>query len=1097
MIVRSVRRQATIALRKGQAAAAADEVPEWMSRGGPQSRPGRQLVVEFFVGLALACGSTYFAPASWGLSTATTGFLTVLWQVQAASVSLTLALAVFVFGLLPQSRARVTYPVFLKRSWALQIVVLGVVSILLNGIVLLGAGFQLPAKEPGGSDGHGWAVTVAVIVALCSVAAIAFLFAKTISAIDPATTVRADSEYREQAVGQAIHDELFQQMSIKALEHLGYDLTSVVALPYRGRAVVAGASRNAVVRDVSLLRLGILRRYLGWRKMSSPVVLAWPGRQINGRTRLMSLDERAGRGARWFARRCFQVRAAHADALNPALAALLGDAFEQVRADRPVEAKACLETLAALLEQCWQGYTVYGLAYDETIARTMPIWYVPVILRITSALHTMLRAAAVSRDEQIRIVAVRMPHRIAARAIEHGATASIPALLKLHQAMYDAVVDDLTDSGRTGLPTRGAGRGRINRLLSAMLSFSHHDIARRVDFVGSVKYQDAPADEKTRILRLAELAVAQMTTGNEAILALLCRAIVVNDIETLRHTLPLWRIPQTTFVTAVRQADDLREERGDPGMQSDAREFSAREQRLVRAWRQAGVELDAMRLRLLGAALSAEKVSAPLLSPPPTGPVAPIPARVAGYRKRSSASTMPAASGLPDQAVATVLQHLRPARLWQAIATAVDQADHDELRETGEDEINPMGALFFSAGTDTDRLLEVFVRAAILRPELTARQAIQPSFARVYGEAVARIAHEVASQRAWFARYDIDLKTARSRAEAIGVSIGTAADDARCVEELKTLATPLPLDDKRRIEADARNGYSTRDILSRLLHWAGNPARDASASPSGIGELAAWQAHIPRGMLLDILAQPAEYSRFVEEAAEELAGSLLKALLSEVPDDGMRSPVPRSQTAAAVKTAIARLRSARGSFQGLPALAPGICVVVPNDWSLTFDLELSATSRNAHAEQDLARERAAMIDALGLNYPGAEWALVGIVDGVPAIRVNTDVDRIIVVDLSRFATVHLMGLSGITPEGARLEIREPTEASVRNECEQAIARDLASPDPASREAASAPHALEDAIRGRMLMVEIWFAIDGTITVEAPTAATSIELAADT
>src|SRR5215218_3561895 len=44
------------------------------------------------------------APRSAGIPGATTSFLGALWQVQAASVSLALALAVFVFGLLPQVR---------------------------------------------------------------------------------------------------------------------------------------------------------------------------------------------------------------------------------------------------------------------------------------------------------------------------------------------------------------------------------------------------------------------------------------------------------------------------------------------------------------------------------------------------------------------------------------------------------------------------------------------------------------------------------------------------------------------------------------------------------------------------------------------------------------------------------------------------------------------------------------------------------------------------------------------------------------------------------------------------------------------------------
>lgn len=68
----------------------------------------------------------------------------MLWQVQAASVGFVFALAVFVFGLLPQTRGRVTYREFLGRSWALGLVVFNVGSLLFTGLVLLGTGHQVP-----------------------------------------------------------------------------------------------------------------------------------------------------------------------------------------------------------------------------------------------------------------------------------------------------------------------------------------------------------------------------------------------------------------------------------------------------------------------------------------------------------------------------------------------------------------------------------------------------------------------------------------------------------------------------------------------------------------------------------------------------------------------------------------------------------------------------------------------------------------------------------------------------------------------------------------------------------------------------------------
>ena len=78
------------------------------------------------------------------ISAATTILLASIWQVQAASVGLVFALAVFVFGLL-QGRGRLAYREFLRRTGALPLATFNVASLLFNGLVLLGLGHQAPA----------------------------------------------------------------------------------------------------------------------------------------------------------------------------------------------------------------------------------------------------------------------------------------------------------------------------------------------------------------------------------------------------------------------------------------------------------------------------------------------------------------------------------------------------------------------------------------------------------------------------------------------------------------------------------------------------------------------------------------------------------------------------------------------------------------------------------------------------------------------------------------------------------------------------------------------------------------------------------------
>jgi NO-binding membrane sensor protein with MHYT domain len=73
-------------------------------------------------------------PASTGFPAATVSVLEVLWQVQGTSVSLVFALVLFVFGLLPGGRGRLTYREFLRRTHAVGLTLFNIGALLFNGL---------------------------------------------------------------------------------------------------------------------------------------------------------------------------------------------------------------------------------------------------------------------------------------------------------------------------------------------------------------------------------------------------------------------------------------------------------------------------------------------------------------------------------------------------------------------------------------------------------------------------------------------------------------------------------------------------------------------------------------------------------------------------------------------------------------------------------------------------------------------------------------------------------------------------------------------------------------------------------------------------
>ena len=325
-----------------------------------------QSVAGLLVGLVAWIGALTIVgvarPRSSGISAATSGFLAVLWQVQAASVGFVFALAVFVFGLLPQTRGRVTYREFLGRSWALQLVVFNIGSLLFTGLVLLGAGHQVaPASD---SPGYGWSITVASAVSLASVASILILLGRTITAIDPAASSRARNLYAHKALGRALRTELRELACLNVtLGPPGLGVGNGGAGAGTDVCAEGGAARR--VRDVALWALKLLKWHAKRRGLMEPAVRVWPGRTVTPSSVLITIDPGSGPITRWWARRCIRLGRVPPDSLITALEAMHAEVMDHIRAGRPVEATESIQALADLLIPVWQGYAAYGQAYEQ------------------------------------------------------------------------------------------------------------------------------------------------------------------------------------------------------------------------------------------------------------------------------------------------------------------------------------------------------------------------------------------------------------------------------------------------------------------------------------------------------------------------------------------------------------------------------------------------------------------------------------------------------------------------------------------------------------------------------------------------------------
>lgn len=1035
-------------------------------------RSAAGLLAGLAVWVAVLSGAALARSRSAGIAAATTGSLQVLWQVQAASVGLVFALAVFVFGLLPQARGRVTYREFLGRSWALPLVVFNVGSLLFTGLVLLGLGHQVPQSRHAAS--HGWSVTVATVVSLASIASILILLGRTVIAIDPATGMRVRRQHARKAVGKAVRSELRE---LTCLEIMLGPFGPGIGASSPGDAdaemvITARGSAARRVRDVSLRALALLKWHAKRNGRMTPLVHAWPGKIVAQSAPLITIDSASGPVARWWARRCVRLGAARADPLSDALEAMHAEAIEHIRAGRPVEAAEDLEALGDLLEPVWQGYAAYGRPYDQEAAGAFWIYQPTVGARIMQMLDPELRAAAVSADEQIRVLATRVPHGVARSALRHKAAGSIRDGLTPLLSVYDTVIGDLTDGGREQLPVTGLARRRTGAPFRTVLSFTLGDLQREID---RATYQAAGLGVSADAgLDAAEFAILQLSAAHHQLLVMLRRAVQVQDITTLREVLPKWRMPDTSRVRdAFQESQGSVRVDGRPPDGQKAPEALARREDLVQSLDLADNELDAMFFRLFADALQADRETQGERNAPAARPT-----------DQSEVQHSPEPGiGRPDPAVAMVLGVLPATRPWQVLATAVETARHDWFRPPRDEEILPAGVIVTRFTNPFPAALDAFVLAAMLRPDLIAGEPDE-ALAMVHAEALrSAVDRVVAHEKAWLQRYGVPADTADQRGAALRDRITEVEHTARRKQQELILASPICPAAESRLRAVAQEEFRALDITSRMLAWAGNSA-DRLGDQDANDALAAVLMTAPREMFLD--AGDGNIPDLGTELGRLLAEQTMAELLVAAGREGITRALSRAEGSAMVRETITALRTSHALGHDKQSASARVIALIPAPpFDIRDDLGITGTAGQSWLHGihpgTLESDRDRTLKNLGLAER-LSWQLYGLIDDVPVIQTRVLQDRIVLLDLARFVQVRLASKNSSALDEPVLDLAQPDEAEVRARLQRGSAVSRSAGQLTGTAAESTEAVLENRVREEMVKVTISFRLMGRICV---------------
>ena len=925
--MRSVRRTAKRVLRQERREARRSSAirPPWP---GPRGRlrwsaaarnpsiAWQLTVLAFWIGIFT--GLSFLLPGQEGISAATNSSLSVLWQVQATSVGLVLALVVFVFGLLPQGRGRLTYREFLRRTGALPLTTFNVASLLFNGMVLLGLGRQVPPT--GTAPGHGWAVTVASIVGLVSIATIMVILARALRAINPDTEAVVQREYQRVAVALAARDELLEYQSLQMMATGTPAFMFSPAYPGPGLTIsVAGAGQH-VVRDISVWGMRLLKRVASFRHRHQPVVRAWPGKRVSTGAPLMTVAPSSSRLELWWASRCIRVRTAPPDLLGNALTALHGETLEHIHAGRQTEAADGMRALGSLQELLWQAYAAHGLAYEPEAGRPVALYRQGAGDRIEAMLDDLLRTAAVSADDAVRREASDLPRMIARGALHQEVPGTVRQLGRQLEGVYIAIVGELSDSGRRDLPLTGLARSRLHAPFRSLLSFVNY-LAQAIDQAaagGNTGWDGIP-------LPAVEFLLAQLRDAQEAMLRMLRRAVQLSDSVTVHRVLEAWRMPDLPLAQdAIQQAS------GSGTAPASGSATAAPAQSLAQSLSNAEADLDATILRLLVTAVDADRAAHRGASPPATQ-----------LSRGGSADHDNDEVPGPDPAVNAILARLPEGRLWDILDGAIQAADGDWAWQLSDDEIIPAGSVVTGSIDTISPLMEAFALAVIARPDLVTQTRPGQRLALDRGPAlITAINQALADQLPWLLRYGCTPETADNNAAHLVARLEQAEQDARRELEEKIRKSPVLPEAKEELRRAARASFHETDIAGALFAWAERLVSATGLQSAEVSLIA------PRSSFTAIGSGDGAMVAHGRQLGRRLAAQALGQLMITASQRGEKRDVRRADIAPAVRDAIAEMRGTPLAKTRQHSPAGRTAVFIPDiPYNLRSDIEITGTAQ--------------------------------------------------------------------------------------------------------------------------------------------------------
>lgn len=205
--------------------------------------------------LAVPCFGAAFLPIPWSFRPfeaprVAVRYLTVLWQVEAAALGLTLVVVVFILQAVHTRKQRPALRDLAEKIWLPLLFYSGLFGIGLIAVVLLGGGHGAPG---------GWAASWALLWAVLPALGLINLFIQMLHAIEPERLYRQWLESIEQEMYKYVEADVLRRIAYRVLKEVCEDnevqLVGLLGSSLSPNLEPVTASRAGTVTDIILRRV--------------------------------------------------------------------------------------------------------------------------------------------------------------------------------------------------------------------------------------------------------------------------------------------------------------------------------------------------------------------------------------------------------------------------------------------------------------------------------------------------------------------------------------------------------------------------------------------------------------------------------------------------------------------------------------------------------------------------------------------------------------------------------------------------------------------------------------------------------------------------